>query len=118
MSQLIDPASLDWNKCANGLLPTIIQDSNDHAVLMLGFMNADSLARTQNDGKVWFFSRSRQTLWCKGETSGHFLLVDSIDVDCDRDTLLIKVRPIGPTCHLGTRTCFDTPAQTRDSTAN
>lgn len=111
MSGSINPASLDWDKSKNGLLPAIIQASDDHTVLMLGYMNAESLARTQRDGKVWFYSRSRQTLWCKGETSGHFLLLDSIAVDCDQDTLLIKVRPVGPTCHLGTRTCFDTPAK-------
>ncbi len=108
-------SSLSWNdikldKCADGLLPVVIQDSVTLRVLMLGYMNEEAFCKTQAEGRVTFFSRTRQKLWTKGETSGHFLNVDEILVDCDADTLLIKVHPIGPTCHRGTTACFDTPA--------
>ena len=108
-------SSLSWNdikldKCADGLLPVVIQDSVTLRVLMLGYMNEEAFRKTQTEGRVTFFSRTRQKLWTKGETSGHFLNVDEILVDCDADTLLIKVHPIGPTCHRGTTACFDTPA--------
>ena len=89
-----------------GLIPAIIQDVKDDEILMLGYMNKESLKRTLSSGDVWFYSRSRQELWHKGATSGNFLRVHSIYKDCDNDTLLIKVKPIGPVCHLGTRTCF------------
>ena len=98
------------DKCADGLLPVIVQDCVTLRVLMLGYMNREAFERTQAEGRVTFFSRSRQTLWTKGETSGHYLLVKDMYADCDGDTLLIKATPIGPTCHRGTTSCFDTPA--------
>lgn len=89
-----------------GLIPAIIQDVETQVVLMQGYMNRESLAETERSGKVCFFSRSRQRLWTKGEESGHFLLVKDILVDCDRDSLLVKVNPVGPTCHTGQDTCW------------
>jgi phosphoribosyl-ATP pyrophosphohydrolase/phosphoribosyl-AMP cyclohydrolase len=100
-----DLSGLDFSK-GDGLLPAIIQHAESGAVLMLGYMNAEALRLTQTRGRVVFFSRSRQTLWEKGETSGHTLNVVAIRVDCDADTLLITARPLGPTCHEGTRSCF------------
>jgi phosphoribosyl-ATP pyrophosphohydrolase/phosphoribosyl-AMP cyclohydrolase len=97
----------DFSKYADGLMPAIIQDSISNKVLMLGFMNEESLAKTNADGKVTFFSRSKQRLWTKGETSNNFLLVKEIIVDCDNDTLLIKASPTGPVCHTGADTCFN-----------
>jgi phosphoribosyl-ATP pyrophosphohydrolase/phosphoribosyl-AMP cyclohydrolase len=97
--------SVDFEK-GNGLVPVIIQDNNTHQVLMLGFMNADALKKTETEGKVTFFSRSRNQLWTKGETSGNFLIVKEITTDCDRDSLLIKVDPTGPVCHTGLKSCF------------
>lgn len=98
--------SLDWSK-QDGLLPAIIQDANSLQVLMLGYMNREALAATQKDGQVTFFSRSKQRLWKKGETSGHVLSVVSIEADCDNDTLLIQTIPAGPTCHLNRPSCFE-----------
>ena len=89
-----------------GLIPAIIQDAETQVVLMQGYMNRESLAETERSGKVCFFSRSRQRLWTKGEVSGHFLLVEDILADCDRDSLLVKVNPVGPTCHTGQDTCW------------
>ncbi len=106
-----DLSRLDFDK-SDGLLPAIIQDADSGAVLMLGYMNAAALAATQARGRVVFFSRSRQTLWEKGETSGHTLIVEAIRTDCDADALLITARPKGPTCHEGTRTCFGDAALT------
>ncbi|HTV77986.1 MAG TPA: bifunctional phosphoribosyl-AMP cyclohydrolase/phosphoribosyl-ATP diphosphatase HisIE [Steroidobacteraceae bacterium] len=100
-----DLSRLDFAK-GEGLLPAIVQDADSGAVLMLGYMNAAALAATQARGRVVFFSRSRQRLWEKGETSGHALEVEAIRTDCDADTLLITARPHGPTCHEGTVTCF------------
>ena len=97
------------DKCADGLLPVIVQDASTLKVLMLGYMNREAFERTQAEGRVTFFSRTRQTLWTKGETSGHYLLVKDMYADCDSDTLLVKAEPIGPTCHRGTTSCFDTP---------
>ena len=97
------------DKCADGLLPVVVQDASTLKVLMLGYMNREAFERTQAEGRVTFFSRTRQTLWTKGETSGHYLLVKDMYIDCDGDTLLIKADPIGPTCHRGTVSCFDTP---------
>ncbi len=91
---------------AQGLIPAIIQNAADGEILMLGYMNKESLNRTLSSGDVWFYSRSRQELWHKGATSGNFLRVQSIYKDCDNDTLLIKAKPVGPVCHLGFRTCF------------
>ena len=102
-----DDFNLD--KCADGLLPVIVQDATTLKVLMLGYMNREAYDKTVKEGRVTFFSRTRNTLWTKGETSGHFLLVKEMYADCDSDTLLIKAEPIGPTCHRGTTSCFDTP---------
>ena len=88
------------------LIPAIIQDNQTNEVLMLGYMNKESLERTIETGRTWFYSRSRQTFWNKGETSGHFQDVKEIYYDCDDDTLLIKVNQTGVTCHTGEKTCF------------
>ena len=101
----INVDALDWNK-QNGLLPAIIQDANSQQVLMLGYMNREALAATQKDGLVTFYSRSKQRLWKKGETSGHVLAVVSMEADCDNDTLLVQAIPAGPTCHLNRASCF------------
>ncbi len=100
-----DFSRLDWAK-SGGLLPAIVQHWLTGEVLMLGYMNADALAQTQAIGKVTFYSRSKQRLWTKGESSGHALVLKSIRVDCDADTLLVQADPRGPTCHLGTTSCF------------
>jgi phosphoribosyl-AMP cyclohydrolase / phosphoribosyl-ATP pyrophosphohydrolase len=97
---------IDFDKYADGLVPAIVQDAATGKVLMLGFMNVASLDKTNELGKVTFFSRSKQRLWTKGEESGNFLLVKEILVDCDNDTLLIKASPAGPVCHTGADTCF------------
>ena len=98
-------AALDWNK-QGGLLPAIVQDAATHRVLMLGYMDRAALDATFASGRVTFFSRSRQRLWTKGETSGHTLELVSITADCDNDSLLVQARPNGPTCHRGTASCF------------
>ena len=98
--------NLNYDKL-NGLLPAIIQDAKTNVVLMLGFMNEAALEKTQQEGKVTFFSRTKNRLWTKGETSGNFLNVVDIRSDCDDDTLLIKVNPIGGVCHTGSDTCFN-----------
>ncbi|SEL67285.1 bifunctional phosphoribosyl-AMP cyclohydrolase/phosphoribosyl-ATP diphosphatase HisIE [Parapedobacter koreensis] len=98
---------LDFEK-SGGLIPAIIQDAQTLEVLMLGYMNQEAWEKTQTDGRVTFFSRSKNRLWTKGEESGHFLEVVGTHIDCDRDTLLIKVQPKGPTCHTGSRSCFNT----------
>lgn len=97
--------NIDFQK-AGGLVPAIIQDEYTAKVLMLGFMNEEALAKTQETGQVTFFSRTKNRLWTKGEESGNFLNVVSITPDCDNDTLLIKVHPVGPVCHTGTDTCW------------
>jgi len=97
---------LNFEKSKDGLLPAIVQDATTQKVLMLGYMNAEAVAKTQQIGRVTFFSRSKNRLWTKGEESGHFLEVVKIQVDCDNDTLLIQARPLGPTCHKGTDTCW------------
>ena len=101
---MFDIKNLKYN--SDGLIPAIITDAADGVVLMLGYMNAESLGITLEQKKVCFFSRSRQKLWLKGETSGNFLGVVSIKTDCDADTLLISAKPEGPTCHTGARSCF------------
>jgi len=93
----------DWSK---GLIPAVVQDADTGLVLMLGYMNEEALAHTRRSGQVTFYSRSKQRLWTKGESSGHFLELVSVSVDCDADTLLVLARPRGPTCHNGTATCF------------
>ena len=97
--------NLDFSK-NNGLIPIIIQDNQTQQVLMLGYMNEEAFQKTQQENMVTFFSRSKNRLWTKGETSGNFLKVISIKEDCDEDALLIKVEPNGPTCHNGTISCF------------
>ncbi|HLI16666.1 MAG TPA: bifunctional phosphoribosyl-AMP cyclohydrolase/phosphoribosyl-ATP diphosphatase HisIE [Rhodanobacteraceae bacterium] len=101
---------LDWAKGA-GLIPAIVQHCVTAEVLMLGYMNAEALAATRASGFVTFWSRSKQRLWKKGETSGHVLAVQAIHADCDRDTLLIEAEPHGPTCHLGSASCFGNAAR-------
>ena len=96
----------NWEKMSDGLVPAIIQDARTKNVLMLGYMNAEALKNTTDSGKVTFFSRSKQRLWTKGEESGNFLNLVSIKNDCDDDSLLITVNPVGPTCHTGTDTCW------------
>ena len=99
-------SQVDFSKM-NGLVPAIIQDNSTNKVLMLGFMNEEALAKTEELGKVTFFSRTKNRLWTKGEESGNFLNVVSIASDCDNDTLLIKVNPVGPVCHTGSDTCWN-----------
>jgi phosphoribosyl-ATP pyrophosphohydrolase/phosphoribosyl-AMP cyclohydrolase len=98
--------NIDFSKSAHGLIPAIIQDSETKSVLMLGYMNAESYQKTLDTKKVTFFSRSKQRLWTKGEDSGNFLNLVDIKNDCDNDTLLIQVKPEGPTCHTGSDTCW------------
>src|SRR5689334_9263601 len=101
-----DLDNLSFEKYSDGLMPVIVQDSTTATVLMLGFMNAEALKKTLSGRKVTFFSRSKKRLWTKGETSGNYLNVDDMFVDCDHDTLLIKATPTGFICHLGSDTCF------------
>lgn len=98
--------TIDFTKYPNGLVPAIVQDYATQKVLMLGFMNEAAVKRTEELGRVTFFSRSKQRLWTKGEGSGHFLELKSMAVDCDKDTLLIKAHPLGPVCHTGADTCW------------
>jgi phosphoribosyl-ATP pyrophosphohydrolase/phosphoribosyl-AMP cyclohydrolase len=100
-------ADLEWDK-QDGLLPAIVQDADTLRVLMLGYMDRAALHATLDSGRVTFYSRSRQRLWTKGESSGHYLDLVGIEVDCDGDTLLVQARPKGPTCHLGRTSCFPT----------
>lgn len=102
----MDERKIDFAKL-DGLVPAIIQDADTRVVLMLGFMNEESYRRTLESGKVCFWSRTRQCYWTKGETSGNYLNVVDILLDCDRDTLLIKVHPVGPVCHTGADTCWN-----------
>lgn len=96
---------LDWSK-GDGLLPVVVQDADTLCVLMLGYANAESLQHTLASGRMTFYSRSRQCLWTKGESSGNVLAVVAVRVDCDNDTLLVSARPAGPTCHTGSESCF------------
>ncbi len=98
---------IDFEKSPDGLVPAIVQDAQTLKVLMLGYMNRASFDKTNETGNVTFFSRSRQRLWTKGETSGNFLRVRDVLIDCDGDTILIKAAPDGATCHTGAETCFD-----------
>ncbi len=102
----LDPATVDWEK-GQGLLPAIVQDARSGHVLMLGYMNREALEQTLATRRVTFFSRSRATLWTKGETSGHWLDLVEVVMDCDADTLLLLAHPNGAICHRGTQTCFD-----------
>ena len=101
----MENTQLDFTKL-NGLIPAVIQDNTTNVVLMLGFMNEEAVAKTEETGQVTFFSRTKNRLWTKGEESGNFLNVVSIAADCDNDTLLIKVNPVGPVCHTGDDTCW------------
>lgn len=98
---------IDFDKSPDGLVPVIIQDSTTFRILMLGYMNAEAFQKTKKEKRVTFFSRSKKRLWTKGEESGNFLNVDEIKKDCDHDTLLIYVTPVGPVCHTGSDTCFN-----------
>jgi len=110
--KLEEIGTLDWEK-GGGLLPAVVQDATTGSVLMVGYMNREALRTTLSGGLVTFYSRSRQALWTKGETSGNRLEVDSVSVDCDADTLLVLARPAGPVCHNGTATCFPRAGATR-----
>ncbi|MYD92129.1 MAG: phosphoribosyl-AMP cyclohydrolase [Chloroflexi bacterium] len=103
------PVAFQLKYDAAGLIPAICQDNATGDILMLGYMNSEAFARTLDSGTVWFFSRSRQELWNKGSTSGNYLYVVELVADCDRDALLVKVNPAGPTCHKGVRSCFHNP---------
>lgn len=113
MSFNFDPNSVDFQK-SGGLVPAIIQDYLSNKVLMLGYMNRAALDQTLAEGKVTFFSRSKERLWTKGESSNNFLHLVDIAVDCDQDTLLIKARPDGPTCHTGADTCWNEKNHSND----
>ncbi len=105
MNELNNISQLDFDKL-NGLIPAVVQDAQTFKVLMVGFMNKEAVEQTKNTGRVTFFSRTKNRLWTKGEESGNFLNVESLLVDCDEDTLLVKAKPVGPVCHNGTYTCF------------
>jgi len=102
---MVDPAQINFKKL-NGLVPCIVQDATTRVVLMMGFMNEEAFRKTTNEKRITFFSRSKQRLWTKGETSGNFLECVDMTLDCDQDTLLIKAKPNGPVCHTGSDTCF------------
>ncbi|UOG77183.1 bifunctional phosphoribosyl-AMP cyclohydrolase/phosphoribosyl-ATP diphosphatase HisIE [Hymenobacter tibetensis] len=103
--------NMDFAKMPDGLVPVIVQDAQTGQVLMLGYQNEEALNKTKQEGRVTFFSRSKQRLWTKGETSGNYLTVVSMHPDCDQDALLILATPDGPTCHRGTTSCFEQPKQ-------
>lgn len=113
LSRQVEDMGIKWGE--NGLIPAIIQDADNGEVLTLGYMNKESLAISVEQGRTCFWSRSRQNLWLKGETSGHVQKIKSMYLDCDRDTLLVKVEQAGPACHKGTRSCFAEPVQIRES---
>jgi phosphoribosyl-ATP pyrophosphohydrolase/phosphoribosyl-AMP cyclohydrolase len=102
---MLDISKIQFDKL-NGIVPCVVQDSNTRTVLMLGFMTEEALRKTIAEKRVTFYSRSKKRLWTKGETSGNYLELDDIKIDCDNDTLLVSVRPNGPTCHTGSDTCF------------
>lgn len=103
---MINPGTVDFAKL-NGIVPCIVQDAETRNVLMLGFMNEEALVKTKLEKRVTFYSRSKKRLWTKGETSGNYLQLVDIKADCDNDTLLVRVKPMGATCHKGTDTCFN-----------
>jgi phosphoribosyl-ATP pyrophosphohydrolase/phosphoribosyl-AMP cyclohydrolase len=104
----------DFKKYPDGLIPAIVQDESTLKVLMLGFMNEEAFLKTNEQQKVTFFSRSKNRLWTKGEESGNHLILKSISLDCDNDTFLVKAKPIGPTCHTGSDTCFNEKNESLD----
>ena len=108
---MIDSAKLDFKK-SNGLIPCVVQDATTSKVIMLGYMNEEALQKTLTERKLTFFSRTKQRLWTKGETSGNFLFLQDVIMDCDQDTLLFKVNPKGPSCHTGADTCFNEKNET------
>jgi phosphoribosyl-ATP pyrophosphohydrolase/phosphoribosyl-AMP cyclohydrolase len=108
MNEIVTADQLDWEKM-NGLLPTIVQHAQSGDVLMLGYMNQEAFAQTVSTREVTFFSRSKQRLWRKGETSGNSMIVQAMRTDCDHDTLLVQALPKGPACHLGHSSCFQPP---------
>lgn len=103
--------NLDFEKFPDGLVPAIVQDADTRAVLMLAYMNREAAALTEESGNVTFYSRSRQEIWVKGETSGNYLRLVSMTADCDNDAVLVSARPVGPTCHTGSTTCFGEPEE-------
>jgi phosphoribosyl-ATP pyrophosphohydrolase/phosphoribosyl-AMP cyclohydrolase len=105
---------INYLKYGDGLVPAVIQDDRTNKVLMLGFMNREALDMSRNTGKVTFYSRSKKRLWTKGEESGHFLILKDIKLDCDQDSLLIKVIPTGPVCHTGADTCWNEKNESSD----
>ena len=105
---------INYLKYGDGLVPAVIQDDRTNKVLMLGFMNREALDMSRNTGKVTFYSRSKKRLWTKGEESGHFLILKDIKLDCDQDSLLIKVIPLGPVCHTGADTCWNEKNESSD----
>ena len=105
---------IDFAKSPDNLVPAVVQDAQTNKVLMLGYMNAEAFEKTRSENRVTFFSRSRQKLWTKGETSGDYLVVREISIDCDADTILIKATPAGAVCHTGAETCFDEKNETGD----
>jgi phosphoribosyl-ATP pyrophosphohydrolase/phosphoribosyl-AMP cyclohydrolase len=109
---MIDVSKLDFRK-TNGLIPCVVQDSTTLKVIMLGYMNEEALQKTLTEKKLTFFSRTKQRLWTKGETSGNYLFLHEVAIDCDQDTLLFKVNPKGPSCHTGADTCFNEKNETR-----
>jgi phosphoribosyl-ATP pyrophosphohydrolase/phosphoribosyl-AMP cyclohydrolase len=109
---MIDVSKLDFKK-TNGLIPCVVQDSTTLKVIMLGYMNEEALQKTLTEKKLTFFSRTKQRLWTKGETSGNYLFLHEVAIDCDQDTLLFKVNPKGPSCHTGADTCFNEKNETR-----
>jgi phosphoribosyl-ATP pyrophosphohydrolase/phosphoribosyl-AMP cyclohydrolase len=109
---MIDVSKLDFKK-TNGLIPCVVQDSTTLNVIMLGYMNEEALQKTLTEKKLTFFSRTKQRLWTKGETSGNYLFLHEVAIDCDQDTLLFKVNPKGPSCHTGADTCFNEKNETR-----
>lgn len=113
MNEFKNISQINFDKM-EGLIPAVIQDDKTLKVLMVGFMNKEAVEKTLEIGKVTFFSRTKSRLWTKGEESGNFLNVVSLLIDCDEDTLLIKVNPVGPVCHKGTDTCFDEKNQSED----
>jgi len=110
MTETVDIESIDWQK-GNGLVPAIVQQPLSGQVLMLGYMNREAFEKTQETGRVTFYSRSRNTLWTKGETSGNYLDLKAMYLDCDNDTLLVSANPQGPVCHTGADTCFPASAE-------
>lgn len=104
-NQNIDLSFIDFEK-SGGLIPAIVQDAENGEVLMVAYMDEEALRRTITTGRTWFYSRSRQEYWCKGETSGHKQYVREVFYDCDGDAILVKVKQVGPACHTGNRSCF------------